>query len=68
VRYVEPTDPENEGDPLTTFLTWGWRAEVVFLPYLTLHHDQTWIARFIARLNRWVDQDNSTKLASRYDP
>lgn len=66
VRYVEPNDPENEGDPLTTFLKWGHRAEVVFLPYLQLHHER-WLTRLFARINRWVNEEQPNRLASRYD-
>ena len=35
----------------------GGEAKSVFLPYLKLHHDQGRLARFIARVNRWVVQE-----------
>ena len=42
-------------------------VDPVFRPYLQLHQQQCWLARFIARLNRWVDSDQSALMASRYD-
>jgi hypothetical protein len=42
-------------------------VEPIFRPYLQLHHEQGWLARFIARVNRWVDSDQSAVMASRYD-
>ena len=42
-------------------------VDPVFRPYLQLHQQQSWLARFIARLNRWVDSDQSAVMASRYD-
>ena len=67
VHYVSPTGPGDAGDPLTIFIDWGHRVEVVFLPYLKLHHDQSWLRRLTTCLNRFVDQDVPDKLASRYD-
>lgn len=43
------------------------RLDQLCSPYLQLQNDQRWLARFIARLNRWVDQDQSAKMASRYN-
>jgi hypothetical protein len=42
-------------------------VESIFRPYLQLHQQQSWLARFIARLNRWVDSDQPAAMASRYD-
>jgi hypothetical protein len=42
-------------------------VEPIFRPYLELHHEQSWLARFIARVNRWVDSDQAAVMASRYD-
>jgi hypothetical protein len=42
-------------------------VDPIFRPYLQLHQQQSWFARFIARLNRWVDSDQSAVMASRYD-
>ncbi len=42
-------------------------AELVFHPYLQLHHDKPWLARLTDRINRWVDQDVPAAMASRHD-
>ena len=36
----------------------------VFKPYLNLHQDESWLARFVTRLNRWVNQDVPAELKS----
>jgi hypothetical protein len=42
-------------------------AKAVFVPYLRLHYGQSWLRRLSGRVNRWVDDDQPVKLASRYD-
>lgn len=42
-------------------------AKAVFVPYLRLHYGQSWLRRLSGRINRWVDDDQPVKLASRYD-
>jgi len=44
----------------------GKQAEAVMTPYLQIYKERGWLARFIASVNRWVDQDQPTSLASRY--
>ena len=66
VRRLEPDDLEGEGDLTTAIMRWGFRAEVAFGPYLQIHHDQSWLARFVARVDRWVDERPHI-LKSRYD-
>jgi hypothetical protein len=44
----------------------GLKNDEVFAPYLQLHHEQGWLARFIARANRWVDEAPD-RMASRYE-
>lgn len=43
------------------------QSEERFSPYLQLHYDRSWFRRFIARINRWVNQEQPNTLASRYD-
>jgi hypothetical protein len=39
----------------------------VFKPYLKLHDDKSWLARFASRLNRWVNEEVPEKMkSSRY--
>ena len=66
VRRLEPDHLEAEGDLTTAAMRWGFRAEVAFGPYLQIHHDQSWLARFVARVNRWVDERPDV-LKARYD-
>jgi hypothetical protein len=42
-------------------------VEPIFRPYLQLLQQRSWFARFIARLNRWVDSDQPAAMGSRYD-
>jgi hypothetical protein len=39
--------------------------ERVFRPYLQLHQEESWIARLMARLNRWIDQEVPAAMAAR---
>jgi len=41
-------------------------ANDLFSDYLRLHHDKPWIARFLGRLNRWVDQEQPATIKGRY--
>ena len=66
VRRLELDDLEGEGDLTAAIMRWGFKAEVAFHPYLQLHHDQSWLARFVARVNRWVDERPDV-LKARYD-
>jgi hypothetical protein len=42
-------------------------VDPIFRQYLQLHQQQSWFACFVARLNRWVDSDQPSVMASRYD-
>jgi len=43
------------------------KLEQLCSPYLQLQHARNWLARLIARLDRWVDQEQPAKMASRYN-
>jgi hypothetical protein len=43
------------------------RKEEVFRPYLQLHYDRSWPIRAIRQIDRFVNSDAPSKLASRYD-
>ena len=40
--------------------------ENIFRPYLQLHLDQNWLSRMAFRIDRWVNADQPSALASRY--
>jgi hypothetical protein len=42
-------------------------VDSIFRPYLQLHYEQSWLARFIARVKRWVDQDLPASMASHHN-
>jgi len=62
-------EPDHEWCDATLELTRRLTNDVepIFRPYLQIHQQQSWLARFTARLNRWVDTDQPTVMASRYD-
>ena len=39
----------------------------VFTPYMQLYRHHVWLVRFVARVKRWVDSEQPSTLATRYD-
>lgn len=49
---------EQDESEATLELVRRWMDEIedVFRPYLQIHQEKSWLARFAARVNRWVDE------------
>jgi hypothetical protein len=62
-------DPEPEWIDATFELIHRAQDDVeeLFRPYLQIHQEQSWLARFIAHVDRWVDSDQPAAMASRRD-
>ena len=66
-RFIEPSDTDEEGDPLTTVWRLSAAAEPAFHDYLQIHHDRWFPGRLYDAINRWMDSEVPAKLATRND-
>ena len=65
--FVDSPELHKEyGELSEAFTSLVHKQKEVFRPYLQLHHDQSWFARFATRVNRWVNQEVPAELKSRY--
>jgi hypothetical protein len=55
---VEREYGERDESEATLELVRRWSDEIeeVFRPYLQIHQEKSWLARFAARVNRWVEE------------